>query len=380
MNGVAQLTVHVGHSVTGSDRAFDAGTFPLLEKQGIRIVPQNGSGIMEKTDAVIYSTAIEDDNPDLIRARELGLPLIHRAEMLAQLCEDKEVIAVAGSAGKSTVTGLLGHIFESLGLDPTVYCGAKINNFASSVRFGTGPWIIEADESDRSFLNFHPNHAIITNISEDHFELSELRELFAQFKAQVSDIVIEQPENFDVNSPLIGKHNIENVNNALSLCKKLGLDMQKAVDAIHTFKGVERRLERVGENVIDDFAHSPAKIEAAFTAVAERYGRVLTYWRPHGFAPLAQHAEALCSLLPSLLRPADRFFVLPVYYAGGTVKKKLTAREFCEGVDVAEFIPDYTALEKRLMEEFDRSTLILGMGARDPELPLLARRLASILK
>lgn len=395
MNGVAQLAAHTGYSISGSDRSTGLEIFQTLEKQGIRILLQNGSGISEETDAVVYSTAIESNNPEIQKSKSLNIPLLHRAEMLAKLCEGKEVIAVAGSAGKSTVTGLLGWIFERLGKDPTVYCGAQINNFGSSIRFGSDPWIIEADESDRSFLHFHPQHAIITNISEDHFELPELRELFAQFKAQVSDIVIDEANGVSTNNlmnrdyqiigltperiPLLGRHNVENVNNALSLCKALDLDLQKCMEAVHTFKGVERRLERIGKRVFDDYAHSPVKIEAAFTAVTERYDRVLAYWRPHGFGPLAQHADALRKLLPRLLRPADLFFVLPVYYAGGTVKKKLTAEQFCEGLDAVEFIPDYDALEDKLRAEAGSEDAILGMGARDPELPKFARRLTEVL-
>jgi UDP-N-acetylmuramate--alanine ligase len=462
MNGVAQLARHAGCTVTGSDRAtglrdergqYDEtcrseandtfhgltpewSIFQVLENSGITLFPQDGSGITDETDLVVYSTAIEESNPDLTKARKLGIPRLHRAEMLAKLCEGNDLIAVAGSAGKSTVTGLLGHIFESLGLDPTVYCGAPVLNWkndnvaeASSlcnqrqgcrchslgnVRFGRGPWIIEADESDRSFLHFHPKHAIITNISEDHFELAELRKLFAQFESQVSGIVINEANGVSTNIlnnpdyqnigltpeqiPLLGKHNIENINNALTLCKALGLDMDKCSNAVATFKGVERRLERVGKRVFDDFAHSPAKIEAAFTAVAGQYDRVLAYWRPHGFGPLAQHADALRRLLPHLLRPADKFFVLPVYYAGGTVEKKLTAEQFCAGLDVVEFIPDYDALETRLLEitgnggtaaspsmgiEADAPPVenfaILGMGARDPELPRFAQQIAKKL-
>jgi len=164
---------------------------------------------------VVYSTAIESDNPDIQKAKSLNIPLLHRADMLAKLCEGKEVIAVAGTAGKSTVTGLLGWIFQCLEKDPTVYCGAPVLNWKSNnvaeasslcnqrqgcrchslgnVRFGTGPWIIEADESDKSFLKFHPHHAIITNIAEDHFELSELHKLFSQFESQVSGVVVKQP-------------------------------------------------------------------------------------------------------------------------------------------------------------------------------------------
>ena len=480
MNGVAQLSNCVGYTVSGSDRACGLphivgqaslhseslcssvgknntrsrirearpttqtnDIFQCLEKQGITIVPQDGSGITEETNFVVYSTAIEDDNPDRVRARELGIPLLHRAEMLAKLCEGKQVIAVAGTAGKSTVTGLLGWIFQCLEKDPTVYCGAPVLNWKPSdklvgqasryseslcplnelestrsrireacpttgnVRFGSGPWIIEADESDKSFLNFHPEHAIITNIAEDHFELSELKKLFAQFESQVSGIVIKPdpprpsatpPQRgfisssdspplegwpkAGVGSQLIGKHNVENINNALTLCKALGLDMPKCIKAVSTFKGIERRLERIGDNVIDDFAHSPIKIAAALEAASGEFETFNVVWRPHGFTPLFQGLEGLTEVFSDFFHahPTCRVFILPVYYAGGTVEKKITSEQFVErllaaGVP-AEYVESFQCLEKLLLTE---ALPVLVMGARDPELPKFARRLASKL-
>ena len=446
MNGVAQLAAHAGYQVSGSDRACGLVSnqpnlvvgqaflyseslcssnhqdntrsrirearpttqtndiFQTLENMGITFFPQDGSGISADTDFAVYSTAIESDNPDIQQSNLLGIPLLHRAEMLAKLCEGNEVIAVAGTAGKSTVTGLLGWIFDCLGKDPTVYCGASMNNFGSSVRYGSGPWIIEADESDRSFLKFHPNHAIITNIAEDHFPLVELHKLFAQFECQVSGIVIRNGEiegsvlyfnetgtktlnyrtdpSIDPISPLLGKHNVENIRSALALCEVLGLDMNRCLEAVGSFKGIERRLERVGPKVIDDFAHSPVKIAAALEAVSGEFPAFSVVWRPHGYTPLSQGLNGFIEGFSNHLnhRPHDRLFILPVYFAGGTVDIKITSEEFVDRLNAtgvpAEFVPDYDTLEKLLLEE---DLPILIMGARDPELPLFARRLAAAL-
>jgi len=418
MNGVAHLAKCAGYSVSGSDRAESLEIFQTLEKLEITIVPQDGSGITEETDVVVYSTAIENDNPDLVRARELDLPILHRAEMLAKLCEGKQVIAVAGTAGKSTVTGLLGHIFQTLELDPTVYCGAPVLNWKTpsplvgqaslyseslcsqnepeitrsrireacpttgNVRFGkSNRWIIEADESDKSFLHFHPDHAIITNIAEDHFSISELRKLFAQFKSQVSGTVIQQPESFNAPSPLLGKHNIENVNNALTLCKSLNLDMHKCIAAVASFKGIERRLERVGPNVIDDFAHSPIKITAALKAVSGEFETFNVVWRPHGYTPLFQGLEGFIDAFSNHWKThSGTLFILPVYYAGGTVEKKITSEQFVEKLQAAgvpaEFSVSFQSLEETLLKD---ALPALVMGARDPELPKFSRRLASSL-
>ena len=431
MNGIAQLAAHAGYQVSGSDRAEAFGLFPRrelmlasgrqsLENLGIRIVPQDGSGITADTYAVVYSTAIESDNPDIQQSNLRGIPLLHRADMLAKLCEGKEVIAVAGTAGKSTVTGLLGWIFQCLEKDPTVYCGAPVLNWKSNnvaeasslcnqrqgcrchslgnVRYGTGPWIIEADESDKSFLKFHPHHAIITNIAEDHFSLAELQQLFAQFESQVSGIVVKQPSTLPpFHSPLLGKHNIENVNNALTLCKALNLDIEKCKAAIGSFKGIERRLERIGPKVIDDFAHSPVKIAAALEAASAEFPAFSAYWRPHGYTPLFQGLDGFievfrnaCKTPREVTRPTDNcrpsdptgrlkhLFILPVYFAGGTVNIKITSEQFVERLKTAgvpaEFVEDFQTLEKRLLAE---GLPVLGMGARDPELPLFAKRIAA---
>ncbi|MFA6172978.1 MAG: Mur ligase domain-containing protein [Kiritimatiellales bacterium] len=446
MNGVAQLAAHAGYQVSGSDRACSqpncivgqaslypeslcssndqnntrsrirearpttpvADIFQTLQNMGITLFPQDGSGITADTAAVVYSTAIESDNPDIQKAKSLDIPLLHRADMLAKLCEGKEVIAVAGTAGKSTVTGLLGWIFQCLDKDPTVYCGAPVLNWKGgtrrpgafkacpegplhlgNVRYGTGPWIIEADESDRSFLKFHPHHAIITNIAEDHFSLAELHRLFAQFESQVSGTVIKRADQFDVKLSILGKHNAENVNNALTLCQELGLDMQKCVAAVATFKGIERRLERHGPKVIDDFAHSPVKIAAALEAVSDEFPAFCAYWRPHGYTPLFQLADGLIEVFSnhwkgrdgSPSRPKDKLFILPVYFAGGTVNIKVTSEQFVERLQAAgvpaEFVENYSELEKKIIEA---GLPVLGMGARDPELPLFARRLATKMK
>ena len=397
MNGIAQLAAQAGYTVSGSDRSSNSDLFQNLKNLGIEIFSQDGSGITASTDFVVYSTAIEPSNPDIQQSKLLGIPLLHRADMLAKLCESKEVIAIAGTAGKSTVTGLLGWIFQCLGKDPTVYCGAPVLNWKNetrsasafnacagspslgNVQYGSGPWIIEADESDKSFLKFHPAHAIITNIAEDHFSLDELHRLFAQFKSQVSGIVVESLSTFQpFNLPpaLLGKHNIENVNHVLTLCNALDLDMPTCIEAVSTFKGIERRLERIGPNVIDDFAHSPVKIAAALEAVSEIWPAFNAVWRPHGYTPLFNGLTGFIEAFSSV--PIHTLFILPVYYAGGTVDIKITSQQFVDKlVDAglsAEFVDNFSVLEKRLTNE---SLPVLSMGARDPELPLFARRLAS---
>lgn len=398
MNGLAQLAVQSGYSVSGSDRAYhpDARPFDVLEHLGIRMTPQDGTGILEQTTQVVYSTAIESDNPDLTSARERGVPLLHRSEFLKELIGDGELIAVAGTAGKTTTTGLLGWIFECLGKDPTVYNGAAVLNWKSdkrlgNVRKGTGNlWIIEADESDRSFLNFHPTHSIITNISRDHYDLEELNSMFSQFERQTSGTTLRgenhPASDLDIRTPMIGRHNLQNARCAALLCRELGLDMDQVRQAIQRFKGIERRLEVAGHvggiTVIDDYAHNPAKISAALTAVSEPSAHVHAYWRPHGFTPLYQGMDELVDAFAAHWKAkGGSIFILPVFYAGGTVARNVTSEELVEKLNSAgvpaSYIPDYGTLKKELESRATEGDAILGMGARDPMLPFFAKQLVS---
>ncbi|MCF7817623.1 MAG: hypothetical protein K9M54_07055 [Kiritimatiellales bacterium] len=408
MNGLAQLAVRSGYSASGSDRAYDSGSelFQSLEKVGIRMFPQDGSGITAETSQVVYSTAIESNNPDLQQSNSLRIPLLHRAEFLKELIGDDELIAVAGTAGKTTTTGLLGWIFQCLGKDPSVYNGAAVLNWKQfpnigNVRKGASSlWIIEADESDRSFLNFHPTHSVITNISKDHYELDELHRMFDQFRKQTSGVIVDgasllhqggHPNSFifndvEITVPMLGKHNVENALCAVRLCDALGLDLLRVRDAIAQFGGIERRLEVAGTiegiTVIDDYAHNAAKIAAALAAVEEMANRVHSYWRPHGFTPLFQGIEDLTSVFSNHWKKnGGSVLILPVYYAGGTVEKKTTSADLVAQLNSAGvpavLVPDYAALQSELEQRAEAGDAILGMGARDPELPLFAKKLVA---
>lgn len=409
MNGLAQLAAHGGYQVSGSDRAYDPSSslFRNLEKLDIRIFPQDGSAIDGKTNLVVYSTAIESNNPDIAAAEKYGVPLLHRSEFLNRLIDNEaELIAVAGTAGKTTTTGMVGWIFDSLGQNPSVYNGAAVLNWRregsqGNVRAGSSKlWIIEADESDRSFLNFHPSHSIITNISKDHYELDELYAMFRQFADQTSGMVVEgstehlQPNNrnsflyksIEFRAPVIGLHNLENALCAVRLCDALGFDLLKVRDALACFKGIERRLEVVGDidgiTIIDDYAHNPAKIAAALSAVSQSYPKVHAFWRPHGFAPLFQNMDDLVNTFANHMKTTDgTVFILPVYYAGGTVERKATAEDLVNRLVSAgaspTYVPDFDTLKIELEKVADSGDAILGMGARDPELPRFAKQLVN---
>ena len=192
MSALAQALIDAGRTVTGADRLVDGGgTTPVLEalrRQGVKLFSETGAGIDSGTSRVIASTAIEDSNLGLVRARELGVPVVHRAAALAEALAGHRLVAVAGTCGKSTVTAILAHLLAECGFDPVVVNGAQIVGWdeggrrVGSVRKGGGEWAVaEVDESDKSLTAFHPYAAIVTNASADHYSKEEMDEVFDAF-------------------------------------------------------------------------------------------------------------------------------------------------------------------------------------------------------
>jgi len=415
MSALAHALKDAGYEVSGSDRFNDEGKgLDVLERlrlAGIHLTAQDGSGIHAQTISIAVSTAIEGDNPDLLKAQHLRVPVVHRAEMLARLAAGKRLLAVTGTAGKTTVTGMIGYICAEAGLDPVVVNGGAVTNWQASdrvgnVRKGSGNlWIIEADESDKSLLSFQPQYSVITNISKDHFELDEVVNLFKTFRdktrgwtilgpqaASVLDHAPIVPMNilrrddgvwFDFRgheypSPMPGRHNAENAMIAVQAALELGVPPDVIVRALATFRGIHRRLEVVGRKngiiVLDDYAHNPAKIAASWLAAAEQAKRVIGIWRPHGFGPLALLFDELATSFSQVCKPEDRLYILPVFYAGGTAKKTSDAERLAgvlaeKGVK-ASFVENYNMLDREIKAGLKNGDVILGMGARDPELPV----------
>jgi UDP-N-acetylmuramate--alanine ligase len=417
MNALAQALRGTGWNVSGSDRYADQGqdldVIGKLKHAGIHFFPQNGSGISATTDAVVVSTAIEDGNPDLAAAERLGVPIRHRAEMLVELVAGRELVAVAGTSGKTTVAGIIGWLLEQAGADPTVVNGGALVNWAGpkqigNVRIGkSGPCVVEVDESDRSLLRFSPDWAVITNASADHFSVEETKELFGEFQKKVRRKCVvgwdrRMPwrklkaelsgtgarfsyAGVDFEVPMLGAHNAENALQAIVMCERLGFKPDRLAGPLKAFRGIQRRLERVGQGhgvtVIDEYAHNPAKIAAAWEAVAPYHGRVIGFWRPHGFKPLSLMFDGLVELFGRLCRPNDRLFLMPVYFAGGTVTRLVDAHQLAhalreKGVPVV-LAEDYDQLMAGMLGEVCEGDVVLCMGARDPGISAFASRLAA---
>ncbi len=413
MSAVAQAVRFQDVRVTGSDRYQDQGdALPILKQLsdvGIDLFSQDGSGV--SAGAVVVSTAIEPDNPDIQAANRLGLPVLHRSEVLAQLVADRRCLAVAGTSGKSTVTGMVGWILEQTGHDPSEVNGAPITNWRTDSCIGNARkgasdlWVIEADESDRSLLNYNPEFAVITNMSADHFGLEETVSLFEQFRGNVRKACIGALDavrysddvdadvtassiRFDFEGvsfqlPLPGQHNVEDALHAASLCRLIGVSLQESAGALASFEGIHRRLEVVGESygvtVLDDYGHNPAKIAAAWNAVVPFARRGVVIWRPHGYGPLRSLLDELTETFATLCGPNDCLLLLPVYDAGGTADRSIDTSVLADqlkqrGVPVSCVASHDEALAVAVAEAQSGDAVIV-MGARDPELPELARRI-----
>ena len=416
MSALAQALLDQGVTVTGSDRLLDTGdmtgTLRCLGAQGVTLYPQDGSGVTPQTARLVVSSAIEADNPEVVRARALAVPVVHRAAELARLTEGRRLIAVTGTCGKSTVTAMLGCLLEGAGFDPLVVNGAAVAGWNAggtrigSVRRGEGAWaVVEADESDKSLMVFSPEHAVITNASEDHFGIDETLSLFASFRARVPGAVIDgrhEPrhpeglrlegwngfftfEGVDYLVPMPGEHNVHNAWHAVRMARTLGAAPERLAAALRAFGGVERRLQRVGmcggAAVVDDYAHNPEKLAAAWTTLAAAFpAGVCAVWRPHGYAPLRKMLEAVVAVFARVCRPADTLLLLPVYDAGGTADRTigsdlLASQLVKQGVTVAP-VQSLEAAEAQMRARAVPGGALVTFGARDPGLPRLAARLA----
>ena len=409
MSALATLLVRLGDTVTGADRTLGTPNIRFLESLGVKVYPDDGSGIDSATDEVIVSTAIEETNAGLKKAKELGIPVTHRAKALSRTLGDYKLVAVVGTCGKSTVTAMLGHVLSECGLDPMCVNGANVPGWEGAVRFGRGAYAVaEVDESDKSLVAFRPYAAIVTNASADHYSKEEMDEVFDAFVKDLPGPLVDgreavgQLESLEVEKlraiqPLPGAHNLQNAILAVAMAKALGVDVDKAIAAMATFRGVERRLQLISQPlsdlptshrpncpvVYDDYAHNPEKLRAMWITLAEKYpDGICVIWRPHGYAPLRKMKDALAEMFDATIRPQDRLLLLPVYDAGGTTDRSINSDALAAAMrvrrDRVELVRDLEAAYVRCVADRASFGAFVTCGARDPGLPALAKRLAEL--
>ncbi len=390
-----------GFEVEGSDRSLDAGRtaakFEFLKARGVRLHPQDGSGVTSANQLLVASAAVEETVPDIMAAMRLGAPRTTRAELLADLFNAAPVsVAVGGTSGKSTTTGMVGWIFYATRRDPTVMNGAVMKNFVAgdnpyaSAIVGEGEvFVSEVDESDGSIALYRPTVAVLNNIALDHKSMDELRQLFGDFvgRARTAVLNLDNAETRQLAQSLQlsgaitysledraaglyghdivtapdgmscivteaatgsqarvclqtpGRHNLSNGLAAIAAALACGIPLREACNALMNFVGIRRRLEVVGTvrdiTVIDDFAHNPDKIAATLATLHAFPGRLLVMWQPHGFGPLRQMKDAFIDCFARNLAPKDILLMPEPAYFGGTVDRSVGSADIAGGTAAA---------------------------------------------
>jgi UDP-N-acetylmuramate--alanine ligase len=430
----AQVRASGGGRIEGSDRSRDQGRTPekfaWLEAHGVTLHPQDGSGVTRAGQTVVATGAIEDTVPDIGAAKRAGARIVTRPELLSQLFNAAPTsIGVAGTSGKSTITGMIAWILHQAGRAPTVMNGAVMKNFAdadhpfaSALIGGPELFVSEVDESDGSIARYNPTVAVVSNISLDHKSMEELRDLFGGFTGRAAKAVLNLDnvetralaqslptdkvitfalgeESATLNAHALeplrtgmrftlterggakhavvlsvpGAHNVANALAALGAVRAIGVPLAEAVAALETFAGIRRRMEIVGTaagvTVIDDFAHNPDKIAATLKTLHAFDGRLLILFQPHGFGPLRLMQREFIDGFAGLMRADDVLLMPEPVYFGGTTDRSVGSEDIASGVRAAgrnaEALATREACGDRLIELARPGDRIIVMGARD---------------
>ena len=439
MSGLAEILRTLGFDVSGSDMR-DGETTRRLRKLGARIDLGHRAENVHGADVVVHSSAIRDDNPEMVEARALGIPVIARAEMLAELMRVKYGIGIAGSHGKTTTTSLVATILRAAGLDPTVVVGGRMEALGTNAQLGAGDLLVaEADESDGSFLRLSPTIAVVTNIDPehlDHYKTHEaLKEAFLEFIEIVpfyglAVLCLDHPDvqdllprvarrhvtyglspqadyfarslnfrgiftsfvaykrgqplgEFTVRMP--GQHNVLNCLAAIAVADELEVPLDVMKEALSTFHGVARRFtvvaEVAGVTLIDDYGHHPAEIVATLEAARGAYSeRVLVAFQPHRFS----RTEHLFEDFTRAFNKADTVLLADIYAAGekpipGVTSERLARAIADHGHHQVRYVAERADLAEQLAREARPGDVVIALGAGDINRVLedVAARLAS---
>jgi len=426
MSGIAELLLNLGYTISGSDLKLSHIT-DRLKAKGAVIYKGHAKENIRDVNVMVTSSAISSQNPEVIRAKELGCPIIPRAEMLAELMRIKYAIAVAGAHGKTSTTAMISQILNTAGLDPTVIIGGLLQGLDTNALHGSGEFIVaEADESDGSFLKYAPSIAAVTNIDLEHLDfykdIEDIKDKFVQFinsvpfyglailcldnphiqdilpritvryitygmtaqsELQARHIRFENGKSLfnvfkgkqDLGHILLnigGQHNILNAMAGIATGLELKVPFDTIKKALEEIKGVKRRLEIKGETkgitVMDDYGHHPTEIKATLTAVRESYPdkRILVLFQPHRYT----RTKALFQEFTRAFYQSDILIVLPIYAASeapieGVDSEKLVAGIKAHGHKEACFAPDFTQALSIITHKAKPGDMVLTLGAGD---------------
>ena len=422
MSGLARIALSHGISVSGSD-AKDSTVLSALSALGAQVHADHVADHVDGADFVIYSTAISQNNVELVRARELNLPILTRAQALATLMSDSKSVAVAGTHGKTTTSSMLTVALQSCGLDPSFAIGGTLTSSGSNAHRGTGDlFVAEADESDGSFIEYRPFAAIVTNIEHDHVDYfataADVTKAFADFAATIAkdgfliycaddpgsvhlastitelklisygtsegaDLYIDSINLLPMGSTsrvlwkgrtignlslqVPGAHNVLNAGAALAMALVLGAPAAEALSGLASFHGTGRRFELKatvhGIRVIDDYGHHPTEIDVTLSA-AKRYagdGRLIVVFQPHRYS----RTRAFMNEFAKALSIADEVVLLEVYAASETPIPGITSATIAEQMTNGHFIPNFLDATEWVIAQARPGDVIVTLGAGD---------------
>lgn len=426
MSGIALVLHGRGETVTGSDLK-DSRYSRALSAAGVPVTIGHDAANLGDPEIVVVSSAIPERNPELMLARERGLDVWPRARMLAHLAEDRDTVAVAGTHGKTTTSSMIATMLDRMGLDPTFLIGGEVDGYDTNARNGSGRhYVVEADESDGSFVYLRPAVSLVTNIEADHLDhyasMAEIEETFAEFLSRTredgavvvcgDDAVALEVANrsrrriisygssegcdvryvigdrdgtgyrFDCLLPdgtsvasatsIPGVHMVSNATAAIAVAWALGLDVAGAAEALARFTGVRRRFDRIGDvggvSVVDDYAHHPTEVAATLEATRELgYRRVWALFQPHRYS----RTEALAPEFGQAFRAADRVVMMDVYSAGETPVPGVSGKTLVDAILADDgraqiaYLPHRVDVVPYLVSKIAEGDIVLTMGAGD---------------
>ncbi|MBU0972812.1 MAG: UDP-N-acetylmuramate--L-alanine ligase [Proteobacteria bacterium] len=426
MSGIAELLINLGYTVSGSDLKLSHIT-KRLEKKGAKIFQGHAKGQIKGADVIVTSSAISQENPEVIQAKQMVIPIIPRAEMLAELMRIKYSIAISGAHGKTSTTAMISQILNTAGLDPTVIIGGLLQGLDTNALHGNGDFIVaEADESDGSFLKYSPAIAAVTNIDLEHLDfykdIEEIKDTFVKFINSVpfyglAILCLDNPHIQDIlprihvryttfgmsaqsdlqargisfhggksrfsvfhkdmdlgeiNLNIAGIHNISNALAGIATGLELKIPFVTIKKALEEIKGVKRRLEIKGEKkgilVMDDYGHHPTEIMATLTAVRESYPerRLIVVFQPHRYT----RTQALFDDFTRAFYQSAILIVLPIYAASETAIEDVDSTVLCRGIKAhghkdVSFAPDFTQALSIITHKARKKDLVLTLGAGD---------------
>lgn len=421
MSALAMLYLSMGEEVSGSDPVENEAV-RRLRARGAKVFKKHRAKNIKGADIVVYSSAIPPDNVELIAAKEAGIPLLSRGEMLARLVSSKKSIVVCGSHGKTTTSSLVSLMLQKSGLEPTIMIGGEVSDIGGNARLGKGELVVsEADESDGSFLFLSPWIAVITNIDSDHLNyygsLDNLVKAFAKFASNVredgyivacyddphvrglhlprppltygldkgahiwaGDIKVSEEGTWfsaykggdkwmDIRLSILGRQNVYNALATLAVGSILGLEEEKMKESLETFKGVHRRLEKIGSLgdvlIYDDYAHHPTEISFTLKALKEAFPgrRLVCAFQPHRYT----RTQLLYREIATALKEADLLLVTDIYSAGEPpikgVSSLLIVESLLEEGKKVEYVKHLDDLPRLLLQNIAPGDVVIVMGA-----------------